>query len=49
MKLPPSFGVRISGVKLPFPYTFTVGTETFGLEKLKVMENVKINRHFFLK
>jgi len=47
MKPPPSVEVRISGVKLPFPYTFTVGTRTFGLETLKAMENAKINRHFF--
>jgi hypothetical protein len=47
MKLPPSVEVRISGVKLPFPHTFIVGAGTFGLEKLKAVENVKINRHFF--
>jgi hypothetical protein len=45
MKLPPSVEVRISGVKLPFPCTFIVGTGTFSLEKLKAMENVQISRH----
>jgi len=49
MKPPPSVEVRISGVKLPFPYTFIVGTRTIGLETFKAMENVKINRHVFLK
>jgi hypothetical protein len=43
MQLSPSVEVRISGVKRPFSYTFIVGAGTFCLEKLKAIENVKIN------
>jgi len=47
MKPPPSVEVRISGVKLPFPYTFIVRTRTFSLETLKAMEMSKLIDAFF--